>query len=224
MRKLRIPPARTAIRRSARECNLLLSGVRDSSKRGSRPPVAEGGRERTSWSDRDFAAEMPRLRRLMDRGGHGSRAAHRGGWQHPAVSWDCLCVFGILAIPPCPSAMASGLEARASMWSRGCPCAGFGAVCIIVSGHATPHQWHSNPDFPILIAFRSTLRCLQDPSPHETRFVTVDKGVSVEVLHRGGSGRPMVLLSGLGGTAHIFEVFAPKLAYYTHVYVEPTRR
>src|ERR1700722_12054445 len=37
-----------------------------------------------------------------------------------------------------------------------------------------------------------------DPSPHTKQFVTVDKDVKLEVLDWGGSGRPLVLLTGLG--------------------------
>jgi len=57
-----------------------------------------------------------------------------------------------------------------------------------------------------------------DPSPHSIQFVTVDKNVSLEVLDWGGSGRPIVLLAGLGGTAHVFDDFAPKLAGTYHLY------
>jgi len=39
------------------------------------------------------------------------------------------------------------------------------------------------------------------------------------VLDWGGSGRPIVLLSGLGATAHIFDDFAPKLAQHCQVHV-----
>jgi pimeloyl-ACP methyl ester carboxylesterase len=46
----------------------------------------------------------------------------------------------------------------------------------------------------------------------------VDENVRLEVLDWGGSGRPIVFLSGLGGTAHIFDEFAPKLATDYHVY------
>jgi len=52
----------------------------------------------------------------------------------------------------------------------------------------------------------------RDPSPHAVRFVTVEKGVQLEVLDWGGSGRPVVLLAGGGNTAHVFDGFAPKLA------------
>lgn len=58
----------------------------------------------------------------------------------------------------------------------------------------------------------------RDPSPHKVRFVTVDKNVRLEVLDWGGSGRPLIFLSGLGGTAHLFDQFAPKLANVYHVW------
>jgi non-heme chloroperoxidase len=57
-----------------------------------------------------------------------------------------------------------------------------------------------------------------DPSPHSTQMVRVDKDVQLEVLDWGGSGRTVVLLAGLGNTAHIFDDFAPKLAGKYHVY------
>lgn len=58
----------------------------------------------------------------------------------------------------------------------------------------------------------------RDPSPHKTQFVTVDDGVKLEVLDWGGSGRPLVLVAGLGNTAHVFDDFAPKLTSENHVY------
>ncbi len=58
----------------------------------------------------------------------------------------------------------------------------------------------------------------KDPSPHITRFVTVDKNVRLEVLDWGGSGTPLVLLAGGGDTAHVFDELAPKLAASFHVY------
>lgn len=50
-----------------------------------------------------------------------------------------------------------------------------------------------------------------DPSPHSVQMIAVDKGVQLEVLDWGGTGRPVVLLSGLGDTAHISDDFAQKL-------------
>jgi non-heme chloroperoxidase len=58
----------------------------------------------------------------------------------------------------------------------------------------------------------------RDPSPHTVRFVTVAPDVRLEVLDWGGNGRPVVLLSGLGNTAHVFDDFAPKLTDDYHVY------
>src|SRR5258708_23494584 len=58
----------------------------------------------------------------------------------------------------------------------------------------------------------------KDPSPHSTRFVSVDKDVRLEVLDWGGHGRPIVLLAGGGDTAHVFDDFAPKLTAQFHVY------
>src|SRR5580692_11792545 len=63
-----------------------------------------------------------------------------------------------------------------------------------------------------------SLATWKDPSPHTTRFVTVDNGVRLEVLDWGGSGRPMILLAGGGNTAHVFDDFAPKLTSAFHVY------
>ena len=51
----------------------------------------------------------------------------------------------------------------------------------------------------------------KDPSPHAVKFVTVDENVQLEVLDWGGSGPALVLLAGLGNTAHAFDDFAPAL-------------
>ena len=55
----------------------------------------------------------------------------------------------------------------------------------------------------------------KDPAPHSVRFVTVEPGVRLEVLDWGGpagGGRTLVLVPGLGNTAHVFDTLAPKLA------------
>ena len=49
-----------------------------------------------------------------------------------------------------------------------------------------------------------------DPSPHRVRFVGVAPGVRLEVLDWGGSGPPLVFLSGLQDVAHGFDEFAPR--------------
>lgn len=62
-----------------------------------------------------------------------------------------------------------------------------------------------------------------DSASHKAQSVTVAEGVQLEVLDFGGSGRPLVLLPGLGNTAHVFDEFAPKLAGIGRVYAV-TRR
>ena len=57
-----------------------------------------------------------------------------------------------------------------------------------------------------------------DTTAHSIQFVTVEAGVKLEVLDWGGSGRPLVMLAGLGNDAHVFDKFAPKLTDRYHVY------
>ena len=66
--------------------------------------------------------------------------------------------------------------------------------------------------------FACVLHAQNDLSPHTVRFIAVDDNVKLEVLDWGGSGRSLVLLAGLGNTAHVFDKFAPKLTGAYHVY------
>ena len=50
------------------------------------------------------------------------------------------------------------------------------------------------------------------------RFVDVAPGVRLEVLDWGGTGRDVVLLTGSGHTAHVYDEFALKLKDCCHVY------
>ncbi len=67
----------------------------------------------------------------------------------------------------------------------------------------------------------------QDTTSHSVQFVTVQPDVDVEVVDFGGpstaDGKVIVLLAGLGATAHAFDEFAPKLAR-THRVFGVTRR
>jgi non-heme chloroperoxidase len=56
------------------------------------------------------------------------------------------------------------------------------------------------------------------PVNHRLQFISVDTNVNLEVLDWGGSGRPVVLLTGLGNDAHVYDQFAPKLTKAYHVY------
>ena len=60
---------------------------------------------------------------------------------------------------------------------------------------------------------------LSTPLPvPRTIMVTLEKDVKLEVLDWGGTGRPLILLQGLGGVAHDYDSFAPKLTARNHVY------
>ena len=63
----------------------------------------------------------------------------------------------------------------------------------------------------------------RDSAKHEATSITVDRGVQLEVLDFGGQGSPIVLLAGLGATAHSYDELAPMLAQ-KHRVVAITRR
>jgi pimeloyl-ACP methyl ester carboxylesterase len=58
----------------------------------------------------------------------------------------------------------------------------------------------------------------RDATKHTVQFVMVDKGVRLELLDWGGAGRPVLLLTGSGHTAHVYDEFAPKLIDCCHLY------
>jgi non-heme chloroperoxidase len=57
-----------------------------------------------------------------------------------------------------------------------------------------------------------------DDTPHTIRLIAVEEGIKLEVIDWGGSGPPLVLLAGLGDTAHVFDKFAQGLVPTYHVY------
>jgi pimeloyl-ACP methyl ester carboxylesterase len=63
----------------------------------------------------------------------------------------------------------------------------------------------------------------RDSAQHEATSVTVDQGVQLEVLDFGGQGSPVLLLAGLGASAHSYDELAPLLAQ-KHRVVAITRR
>ena len=78
------------------------------------------------------------------------------------------------------------------------------------------------------IADHKPPNCINTP-PYDTtpynaeRFVTVAPGVKLEVLDWGGSGEVMVLLTGSGDNAHVFDYFAFQFTDFFHV-IGITRR
>jgi pimeloyl-ACP methyl ester carboxylesterase len=62
-----------------------------------------------------------------------------------------------------------------------------------------------------------------DNTPHAVRMVEVAPGVELEVIDWGGSGPQMVLLTGLGDSAHVYDQFAYQFTEHFHV-IGITRR
>lgn len=62
-----------------------------------------------------------------------------------------------------------------------------------------------------------------DTSEHKVSFVTVEPGVELEVLDWGGTGETLVLLTGLGDNAHVYDHFAYQFTDLFHV-IGITRR
>jgi len=70
------------------------------------------------------------------------------------------------------------------------------------------------------VAVSSSLQAQQRTSATAPviRTVTVENGVSLEVLDWGGTGRPLAFLAGLGATAHDFDKLAPQFTPHHHVF------
>jgi non-heme chloroperoxidase len=103
-----------------------------------------------------------------------------------------LTVFYMAALVVAVPLLAGGSVARRRMIVYGPP-----ALCLLLAV-VTP------------VAAQQTE--WKDPSPHVVRMVTVDENVQLEVLDWGGSGPAILLLAGLGDTAHVFDDLAHILA------------
>jgi pimeloyl-ACP methyl ester carboxylesterase len=96
---------------------------------------------------------------------------------------------------------------------------------LAADGKSITGNWTQGKAVPLAFARATpaTLWAFSDkPKPdttvHKARLVTVDKGVKLDVLDWGGSGRPLVFLAGLGATAHALDALAPKFIGKYHVY------
>src|SRR5579875_3438868 len=71
-------------------------------------------------------------------------------------------------------------------------------------------KWHASDKGMQLLLQHSNAQAswLADHTAHKAFFVTVEPGVNLEVLDWGGSGRPLVLLAGLGDNAHVYDSIA----------------
>jgi non-heme chloroperoxidase len=93
---------------------------------------------------------------------------------------------------------------------------------LAADGNSIAGTWSQGGSRPLRFARATSETAWKDPAHHAVRFVTVDRDVKLEVLDWGGpstgSVRTLVLVPGLGNTAHVFDVLAPKLAAHYHVF------
>jgi len=89
---------------------------------------------------------------------------------------------------------------------------------LSADGSSMSGNWTQGRPLPLELKRATPATAWADPSPHSSQFVNVEKDVKLEVLDWGGTGRTIVLVPGLGNTAHIFDQFALKLTPQYHVY------
>jgi non-heme chloroperoxidase len=126
-----------------------------------------------------------------------------GGWESPSVAFSSSFDGGVLSASFNRGAFTGALtrdgKSIVGSW--------------IAAVRATPA-----PSQPMTFARPTAATAWRDTVPHRVSFVAVEPHVRLEVLDFGGTGRPLVLLAGLGDNAHTFDVLAPKLTDHYHVY------
>jgi len=60
------------------------------------------------------------------------------------------------------------------------------------------------------IFFSITLSKAEAQSAYQTKFINGSTNNKLEVLDWGGKGKPILFLTGLGNSAHVFSDFAPR--------------
>lgn len=73
----------------------------------------------------------------------------------------------------------------------------------------------------IFVTLLLSLSCNKKPEKllnHNIKFIKIRNNVNLEILDWGGNGTPMLFLSGLGNSAHVFDNFAPRFTDEFHVY------
>lgn len=87
---------------------------------------------------------------------------------------------------------------------------------VAADGNSIDGTWSQGRPLPLSLVRATPETAWKDSSPHSVRFVTVDTDVKLEVLTWAGpqarTVRTLVLVPGLGNTAHVFDKLAPKLA------------
>ena len=91
------------------------------------------------------------------------------------------------------------------------------------AGKVTGMMIHQSPGLDVPAPkINSSSEAPSDKSPHKSAFVTAN-GIKMNYLDWGGTGEAMILLSGFGNDAHIFDEIAPSFIDKFHV-IGLTRR
>ena len=78
--------------------------------------------------------------------------------------------------------------------------------------------WQNSNGTQNVTFVRAARGWIPDPAPHKIQRITVEKGVSLEVLDWGGNGPPLVMIPGSGNTAHALDSLAVQFTSSHHVY------
>jgi pimeloyl-ACP methyl ester carboxylesterase len=78
--------------------------------------------------------------------------------------------------------------------------------------------WPTGSQQPFTIQRTKKENEWQDSATHAVQFIEVAGNVKLEVLDWGGTGRPLIFLSGLGSTAHVFDRLVTMLNGPYHIY------
>jgi pimeloyl-ACP methyl ester carboxylesterase len=92
------------------------------------------------------------------------------------------------------------------------------AGTLSADGNSITGTWMQDGSSPLDLYRATRETAWRDRAAHTELLLSVDNDVRLEVLDWGGTGRPLVLLAGMGNTAHIFDRLAPKLLDRFHVY------
>jgi pimeloyl-ACP methyl ester carboxylesterase len=97
------------------------------------------------------------------------------------------------------------------------------AATVNARGTAMSGSWSGPGVKPIPTTYAKVARATWPILEPKTHMVAVAPGVKDEVLDWGGSGRPVLLLAGLGNSAHVFYSIVPDLMKHYHVYAMSRR-
>ncbi len=70
----------------------------------------------------------------------------------------------------------------------------------------------------LLIFISSLHTCLYGQTSHVVKIITGSTNNRLEVIDWGGKGKPILFLTGLSNTAHVYDHFAPRFTKDFHVY------